>query len=108
MHRRTIDNDWDNHDGVLTQLEPDFLDQEVSWALGTTTMNKASRRDGILAELCQTLNGEAMKVLYSITGKLGKLSSGHSTEKGQFSFLSQRKGMSKNVQTTNNCTHLRH
>ena len=51
---------------MLTHLEPDFLEQEVNWALETTTMNKASGGDGILAELCQILNDEAMKVLYSI------------------------------------------
>ena len=72
IHRRTIDNDWDNHDGVLTQLEPDFLEQEVNWALGTTTMNKASGGDGIPAELCQILNDEAMKVLYSIPQQIWK------------------------------------
>ena len=60
IHRRTIDNDRDNHDGALTQLEPDFLEQEVNWALGTTTMNKASGGDGIPAELCQILNDEAL------------------------------------------------
>ena len=72
IHRRTIDNDWDNHDGALTQLEPDFLKQEVNWALATTTMNKASGGDGILAELCQILNDEAMKVLYSIPKQIWK------------------------------------
>ena len=51
---------------MLIHLEPDCLEQEVNWSLGTTTMNKASRGDGILAELFQILNDEAVKVLYSI------------------------------------------
>ena len=66
IHRRTIDNDWDNHDGVLTHLEPDFLEREVNWALGTTTKNKANAGDGIPGELFQILNDEAVKVLYSV------------------------------------------
>ena len=45
-------NDTDNHDGVITHLEPDILECEVKWALGSTTMNKASGGDGIPAELC--------------------------------------------------------
>ena len=63
-------------------------------------MNKASGSDGIPVELFQILKDDALKVLHSITGKFGKLSSGHRTGKSQFSFQSQRKAMTKNVQTT--------
>ena len=51
----------DNHDGVITHLEPDILELEVKWALGSITMNKASGGDGILVELFQTLNDDAVK-----------------------------------------------
>ena len=56
----------DNHDGVVTHLEPDILECEVKWALGGITTDKASGSDGIPAELFQILNDEAVKVLHSI------------------------------------------
>ena len=59
-------NDPDNHDGVITHLEPDILWCEVKWALGSITTNKASGGDGIPAELFQILKVDAIKVLYSI------------------------------------------
>ena len=72
IQRRTIQkslNDPDNHDGVVTHLEPDFLECEVMWALERITTNKASGGDGIPAELFQILKDDAddaMKVLHSI------------------------------------------
>ena len=84
---------------MITHLEPDILECEVKWALESITMNKASRGDGIPVELFQILKDDAVKVLHSIC-KFGKLSSGHRTGKGQFSFQSQRKAMPKNAQTT--------
>ena len=90
----------DNHDGVITHLEPDILECEVKWALESITMNKASGGEGILVELFQILKDDAVKVLPSIRQQFGKLSSGHRTGKGQFSFQSQRKVIPKNVQTT--------
>ena len=92
-------HDPDNHDGVITHL-PDILECEVKWALGSITMNKASGGDGIPVELFQNLKDDAMKVLRSICQQFGKLSSGHRTGKGQFSFQSQRKTMPKTAQTT--------
>ena len=59
-------NDLDNHDGVITHLEPDILECEVKWAFGSITINKASGRDGIPAELFQILKDDAVKVLHSI------------------------------------------
>ena len=99
-------NDPNNHDGVITHLEPDILECEVKWALGSIIANKASRGDGIPAELFQILKDDAVNVLHSICSKFGKLSSGHRTGKGQFSFQSQRKAIPKDAQTTANCTHL--
>ena len=65
IHRRTV-HDPDNHDGVITNLEPDILECEVNWALESITMNKGSRGDGILVELFQILKDDAVKVLQSI------------------------------------------
>ena len=90
----------DNHDDVITHLEPDFLECEVKWALESITMNKAGGGDGIPVELFQILKDDAVKMLHSYVSKFGKLSSGHRTGKGQFSFQSQRKAMPKNAQTT--------
>ena len=90
----------DNHNGVITHLEPNILECEVKWALGSITMNKASGGDRIPVELFQILKDDAVKVLHSIYYKCGKLSSGHRTGKGQFSFQFQRKAMPKNAQTT--------
>ena len=56
----------DNHDGVITHLEPDILECKVKWALGSITMNKASGDDGIQVELFQILKDDAVKVLHSI------------------------------------------
>ena len=58
--------DPDNHDGVLTHLEPDILECKVKWVLGRITMNKASGGNGIPVELFQVLKDDAMKVLHSI------------------------------------------
>ena len=57
-------NDPDNHDGVITHLEPDILECEVKWALGSITMNKASGGDGIPAELFQILKHDTVEVLH--------------------------------------------
>ena len=102
IHRRTIQKDLhdpDNHDGVITHLEPDILECKVKWALGSITMNKSRGGDGTPSELFQILKDDAVKCCIQYASKFGKLSSGHRTGKGQFSFQSQRKAMPKNVQT---------
>ena len=95
-------HDQDNHDGVITHLEPDILECEIKWDLESITTNEASGGDGIPAELFQILKDYAVKVLHLICQKIWKFpaSSGHRTGKGQFSFQSQRKAMPKNAQTT--------
>ena len=65
-------HDPDNHDGVITHLEPDIQECEVKWALGCITTNKASEGDGIPAELFQILKDDAMKVLHSICQQILK------------------------------------
>ena len=92
-------HDPDNHIGVITLLKPDILKCKVKWVFGSITMNKASGGDGIPVELFQILKDDAVKVLHSICSKFEKLSSGHRTGKGLFSFQSQRKAIPKNAQT---------
>ena len=65
-------NNLDNHDGVITQLEPDILECEVKWASGSITTNKASGGDGIPAELFQVLKDDAVKVQHSIRQQIWK------------------------------------
>ena len=103
IHRITVQKDLHdphNNHGVTTHLVPDILECEVKWALESITMNKASGGDGIPVELFQILKDDAVKVCTQYASKFGKLSSGHGTGKGQFSFQSQRKAMPKNAQTT--------
>ena len=87
IHRIVNKNDLhdpDNHNVVITHIEPDILECEVKWALESLTTNKASGSDGIPVELFQILKDDAVKVLHSIYQQFGKLSSGHRTRKGQF------------------------
>ena len=73
-------HDQDNHNGVITHLEPDILECEVKWPLGSITTNKASGGDGIPVELFQILKADAVKVnCTQYVSKFGKLSSGHRT-----------------------------
>ena len=65
-------HDPDDHNGVITYLEPDFLECEVKWALGSITMNKASGRDGIPVELFRILKDDAVKVVHSICQQIRK------------------------------------
>ena len=91
--------DPDNHDDVITHLEPDILESEVKWAIESITTDKAGGGDGIPVGLFQILKDDAVKVLHSICQQIWKTHCGHRTGKGQFSFQSQRKAMPKNAQT---------
>ena len=71
MYKKDL-NDPDNHNGVITHLEPDILEYEVKWALGSITMNKGSGGDGIPVELFQILKDDAVKVLHSICPQIWK------------------------------------
>ena len=90
----------DNHDGLITHLEPDILECEVKWALGSITTNKASRGDGIPVELFQILKDDAVKVLHSICQQIWKTQQWPQDLKRSVSFQSQRRAMPQNVQTT--------
>ena len=85
---------------MITHLEPEILECEVKWALGSITMNKASGGDGIPVELLQILKDDAVKVLHSICQQMWKTAVATGLEKVSFHFNSQRKPMPKNVQTT--------
>ena len=71
LYKKDI-NDLNNHNGVITYLEPDILECKVKWALGSITTNKASGGDGIPAELFQNLKDDAVKVLHSICQQIWK------------------------------------
>ena len=82
IHKRTIQkglNDLDNHDGVVTHLEPDILGCEVIWALGIIITNKCSGGDRISAELLKILKDNAVKCCIQCVSKFGKLRKGQTT-----------------------------
>ena len=79
-------NELDNHNVVVTHLEPDILECAVKWALESITSNKASGGDGIPAELFKILKDDSVKCCTQYASKFGKLSNGNSTGKGPFSF----------------------
>ena len=89
----------DNHDGVITHLEPNILEREVKWALGSITMNKGSGGDGILVELFQILKDDAVKVLHSICQQIWKTQQWPQDQK-RFSFQLQRM-----FKLPHSCTH---
>ena len=81
--RRTVQKDLhdpDNHDGVITHLEPDILEYEVQWALESITMNNASGGGGIPVDLFQILKDDTVKVMHSVYQQTWKISSGHRME----------------------------
>ena len=92
-------HDPDNHNHVITHLEPNILECEVKWALESITMNKAGG-DGIQLNCFKTWKMMLWKCCTQYVSKIGKLSNGPRTGKGQFSFQFQRKAMQKNAQTT--------
>ena len=92
-------NDWDNHNGVVSHLEPNLLECAVKWALGSITRNKASEGERIPADLFKILK-IMLKCCIQYISRFGKFSSGYRTGKGQFSFQSQRRAEPKNVQST--------
>ena len=93
-------HDPGNHDGVISNLEPDILECEVKWALESITTNKGSGGDGIPVELFQILKDDAVKGLHSICQQIWKTQQWPQDWKGQFSFQFQRKARPKNAQTT--------
>ena len=93
-------HDPDNHDSAITHQEPDILEFEVKWALGSTTVNKASGGDGIQVELFQILKNNAVKVLHSICQQIWKIQQWPQDWKRSVFIPIPKKGNAKNVQTT--------
>ena len=85
----------DNHNGVITHLEPGILESKDKWALGSITINKPRGDDVIPAELFQILIDGAVKILHSICQQIWKTQQWPRTGKGQFSFQPQRKAMQR-------------
>ena len=103
IHRRTVQTDLhgpDNHDGVITNLEPDILECEVKWALGSNTTNKASGGDGIPVELFQILKDDAVKVLHLIRQQIWKTQQWPQDWKRSVFIPIPKKAMPKDAQTT--------
>ena len=95
----------DNHDGVITHLEPDILEREVKWALESITTNNASGGDGIPVELFQILNDDAVKVLHSICQQIWKTQQWPQDWKGSV-FNPKERQCQRMVTLLHNCTHL--
>ena len=103
-------HDPDNHDGVITHLEPDTLECEVMWALESITMKKASGGDGLLVELFQILKDDAVKVLPSICQEIWKTQHWPQDWKRSVFIPIPKKGSAKECSNylLHNCTHLTH
>ena len=98
-------NDPDDHDSVITHLEPDILESEVKWALGSMTANNDSGGDGIPTELFQILKDDAVKVTQYVS-KFGKLSNGHRTGKGQCFHSNPKEAQCQRIlKVSYNCIH---
>ena len=93
-------NDPDNHDGVITHLQPHILECEVKWALGSITTNKASAGDGIPVELFQILKDDVVKVLHSICHQIWETQQWPQDWKRSVFTPVSKKGKPKNAQTT--------
>ena len=108
IYRRTIQkihhHDPDNHNGVITHIEPDILECEVKWALGSITMNKASGGDGIPAELFQIVKDDAVKV----PANLENSAKTTGLEKIRFHFNPKERQCQRMFKLLHNCTHLTH
>ena len=99
-------NNSDNHDGLNTHLEPDILEWEIKWALGSITMNKACGSDGIPAELFQILKGDAVKVLqYNMPANLENSGVAKGLEKVNFHSNLKERQCQTMFKLPHNCTH---
>ena len=100
--------DPDNHDGMITHthLEPDILECEVKWALGSISMNKASGGDGIPGELFDILKDDAVKVLHSICQQIWKTAVAIGLEKVSFHSNPKERQCQRMLKLPHNCTHL--
>ena len=101
--------DTDNHDGVVTHLEPDILEREIKWALGRITTNKASGGDRTPVELFQILKDDAVKVQHSIClQNLGNSAVTTGQERVSFHSNAKEREYQRMFKLLHNCTHLTH
>ena len=98
-------NDPDNHDDVITHLEPDVLEYEVKWALGRITLNRANGSDGIPAELFQILKDDSVKVLHSMPTNLETSAVATGLEKVHFHYDLKERQCQRMFKLLQNCTH---
>ena len=98
--------DQDNHDGVINHLEPDILECEVKWALGSITMNKASGGDGIPVERFQVLKDYAVKVLHSICQQIWNTAVAIGLKKVSFHSNPKERQCQRLLKLLHSCTHL--
>ena len=96
----------DNHDGVITHLEPDILECEVKWALGSITKEKASGGDGIPVELFQILKDDVVKVTLNMSANLENSSVATGLEKVSFHSNPKERQCKRMLKLPHNCTHL--
>ena len=105
LYKKDLHNQ-DNHDGVITHLEPDILECEVMWALESITTNKASGGDGIPVELFQILKDDVVKVLHSICQQIWKTAVATGLEKVSFHSNPKERQCQRMLKLPHNCTHL--
>jgi len=99
-------HDPDNHDGVITHLEPDILEPKDKWTLGSITMNKASGGDGIQVELLQILKDDTVEILHLVCSKLENSVVATGLEKVSFHSNPKEKQFQRMLKLPHNCTHL--
>ena len=105
LHKKDL-HDPDNHDGVITHLEPDILECEVKWALGSITTNKASGGDGIPAELFQILKDDAESAALNMPANLENSAVATGLEKGNFHSNPKERQCQRMLKLPRNCTYL--
>ena len=105
LYKKDLPNQ-DNHDGVITHLEPDILECEVKWALESTTTNKASGGDGIPVELFQILKDDAVKEVLNMPANLENLAVATGLEKVSFHSNPKERQCQRMLKLLHNCTHL--
>ena len=99
-------HDPDDHEGMITHLEPDILKCKVKWALGSITMNKPSGSDGLLAELLKSLKDDAVKVLHSICQQIWKTQQWlQDWKRSVFIPIPNKGNVKRKLKLPHNCTH---
>ena len=105
LYKKDLQNP-DNHDGVITHLEPDILECEVKWTLGSITTNKASGGDEVPVKLFQILKDDAVKVLHSVGQQIWETQQFSMTEKVSFHSNPKERQCQRMLKLLHNCTHL--